>query len=486
VPNNVWGWGILDALGAVQAATQNGIGILSGVVTDATTGGPLNGAAIALMQADNNLVLQTTTAPDGSYSQTLLAATYQVTATYYGFVPAIMPDIDVVSGTTTVLDLLLDPAPVWTLSGTVTEQGAGLPLRATLRVLDTPVAIDTDPATGSYITDIAEGSYNLRVESPGFQPQERAIDVQTDLVEDFILVPESTFMLRDSSRPCGPTFSWIDITGTGLAHSLGDDAFKYVGLGGGSFNYYGNTYSGLFVSSNGFISFGAGSSVPGGNAIPSAFPPNNAIYAFWDDLNPANGSQGTILTELVNGNLFIVEFYQVEHWPNGDPETFEIILDLETGSILLQYLTVSNTAWTSVGIENSDGSAGLSYAFHDPVVPDDTLVVQFYPIIGAFPAEQGLGGLEGTVIDGDSGEPVMNALVSTTGLTVGGAHVFSTDAAGYYSGTLCADWYTVSASAPGYLNGDVVPVGVYSGTQATQALSLQPANSYVFLSILFK
>jgi hypothetical protein len=482
VPNNVWGWGIIDALAAVQSATDVGLGVLSGVVTEEGTGDPLAAAAIELVQTDNHMARQTLSGLDGSYNQTLLAATYHVTATHYGHLPALIPSVDIVSGTTTVLDLALDPAAHWILSGTVTGQDTGLPLQAVLRVLDTPVFVATDPATGGYFTDVAEGSYLLRVQSPGYQPEERAIEVQGDLVEDFVLDPEPTYMVRESDCPCGPSFEWIDITATGQPHNLADDANQNVSLGGATFTFYGNSYTDLYVGSNGYVTFGADSSFPGGNQIPSTFLPNNAIYAFWDDLNPANGAQGTVYTELADGHLFVIEFDEVEHWPNGDPETFEIILDLDTGSILLQYLAVSNTTWTTVGIENGDGSAGISYAFHEPAVPADLLAVLFYAMTGAFPAEQGSGVLSGVVSDSDGGQPIPGATVSAAPLATGGVYSYTTDATGAYSATLCADWVDLSASAPGYRPGDLVPVAVFSGTHVTQDMALVRAVADLWIT----
>jgi subtilisin family serine protease len=471
-PNNVWGWGIIDALAAVEAATDTGLGVLSGTVTDSSDGAPLPGADIEIVQAANGLSREIAADGSGTYSETLLAVSYDVTATLYGYLPATASTV-VMSGTVTTLDLALDPAPVWSLSGSVVEQGSGMPLRATLNLLDAPVTTTTDPLTGGYAVDVSEGSYTLRASSPGYEPQERAITVQGDLTEDFALQPVVTYYVRDNTAPCGPTFDWIDITATGQAHNLADDANQYVSLGGPTFSFYGLDYNALYLGSNGFVTFGSGSNYPGGNTIPSGFPPNNAIYAFWDDLNPAYGSQGTIYTELVDGHLFVVEFYQVEHWPDGDPETFEIVLDLDTGAILLQYLQVSNTAWTSVGIENSDGTTGLSYAFHDPAVPADSLAVAFYPVTGAHPDEQGMGELEGTVAEAGTGEPIEGATVAAVTLTGGEVFSYTTGASGTYSDTLCADWYTMTATAAGYHPSQEVQATVVSGTLTIRDFELE-------------
>jgi subtilisin family serine protease len=472
VPNNVWGWGIIDALAAVQAATNTGLGVLNGAATDSASSDPLPGVVLEITQAGGGPSREVTTDAAGFYSETLLAATYDLTATLYGYLPLTITGAAVVSNNVTTLDLLLDPAPIWTLSGTVTEQGSGLPLRATLTLLDTPISAETDPATGAYAAAAAQGDYVLRAESPGYVTQERIAHVVGDLTEDFVLEPELTYYVRDNTASCGPSFDWIDIAASGTAHPLADDASTNVSLGGPSFTFYGTAYTTLYVGSNGFVTFGSGSSYPGGNAIPSTFLPNNGIYAFWDDLNPANGSQGTIYTDLVDGYLFVVEFYQVQHWPSGNPETFEIVLDTDSGAITLQYLAVSDSSWTSVGLENSSGTAGVSYAFHDPAVPSDGLAVAFYPVSGAHPAAQGLGIVQGMVTDADTGDPIESATVDAMAQTSSAVAVFPVDASGIYSGVLCADLYTMFASAPGYHQSPYVPVAVYSDTLLTQDFDL--------------
>jgi subtilisin family serine protease/PKD repeat protein len=475
-PNNVWGWGIEDALAAVQAATDTGLGTLRGIVYDnAFT--PVPAAKVQVVPANYGPSRQVVADASAAYSLTLPAATYNITATHYGYLPGTATGVAVVSGTTTVYDLVMDRAAQWTLSGTVSDVSTGAPLRATLTLLDTPVSVLSDPASGFYTTTVAQGSYTLRASSPGYTPQERAITATGNLVEDFSLQPEHSYSLRDSTLPCGPIFNWIDITATGQPHNLSDDASEYVSLAGRQFSFYGTDYSALYIGSNGYVTFGVGSNWPGGNTIPSTFQPNNAIYAFWDDLNPANGSQGVIYTQLVDNHLFVIEFYQVQHWPNGNPETFETILDLDSGAVTLQYLTVQDTHWTSVGLENSDGTAGLAYSFHDPAYPTTTQALLLTPIEGTYPAEQGYGILSGAVVVSGSGAPIAGATVSALAFADG--QVYSTTSAvdGAYSLTLCADLYTATASASGYYPSTPQVVAIYSGTGTLQDLALEPIPS---------
>jgi subtilisin family serine protease len=471
-PNNVWGWGIIDALAAMQMVSSSGLGVLSGTVTDRGNDQPLPGAELAIVQADNGLERQAVTGPGGSYQETLLAATYDVTATLYGYLPEVVTGTVVLSGTTTVLDLALDPAPVWTLSGHVTDKDSDAALPAIVTVLDTLISTATNPSTGGYTTGVAQGVYTLRASSPGYVSQDKAIALQGDLVQDFALAPEATYLVRDNTAPCGPAFDWIDITASGQRLNLANDASQYVSLGGGTFTFFGQAYTGLYVSSNGYVAFGAGSAYPGGNTVPSPFVPNNAIYALWDDLNPASGSQGTIYAQLVANHLFVVEFYQVQHWPSGNPETFEIILDLDSNALLLQYLDVRDTHWASVGVENSTGRSGIGYSFHDPEVPSDGLAVSFYPVAGTHPAEQGPGALSGAVT-AFAGGSIPGATVRAEALAGTQVLTFTADAAGVYSGTLCADWYTLTASAPRFAPASAGPAMVVSDGQTIQDFVLQ-------------
>ena len=150
----------------------------SGVATDSSNSQPLPGVELAIVQADNGLERQAVTGPAGDYQAALLAATYDVTATLYGYLPEAVPGVVVPSGTVTPLDLALDPLPVWTLSGQVADQSSGAPIPATLALLGTPVTAATDPATGEYSAQVAQGSWHAAGQQPRLSTQDRAIDVQ--------------------------------------------------------------------------------------------------------------------------------------------------------------------------------------------------------------------------------------------------------------------------------------------------------------------
>jgi len=113
-PNDVWGWGILDVEAAVIAAQNVNLGGIEGAVTDSTTSAPIEGqpdlhAHRQRLAADRRL------GRDGGYSRSLPAATYDVTANHYGYLPK-KPGVAVPAGATTTLNISMDPAPVWTVS----------------------------------------------------------------------------------------------------------------------------------------------------------------------------------------------------------------------------------------------------------------------------------------------------------------------------------------------------------------------------------
>ena len=72
----------------------------------------------------------------------------------------------------------------------------------------------------------------------------------------------------------------------------------------------------------------------------------------------------------------------MEHWPYGNPETFQVILDLASGAITMQYQQVSWPDFTTVGLEDSAGRRGISYSYANSANLRPGLAVRFTPIFG--------------------------------------------------------------------------------------------------------
>jgi uncharacterized repeat protein (TIGR01451 family) len=180
----------------------------------------------------------------------------------------------------------------------------------------------------------------------------------------------------------------------------------------------------------------------------------------------------------VDDRYMVIEFHEVEHWVSGFPETFEFIFDTETGVITTQYLTVSLPTWTTVGLENFEGSDGLLYSYENSAGLADGLAVAFYPVYGPPPADQEPGGvygtLSGTVHISGTTTPVSGAVVTATSY-VQTLTTTAGPAGEYLFSGVCADLYTVQAGAPGYLPSEPAMARLrWAGDVAVHDLFLEP------------
>ncbi|RZT79467.1 subtilisin family serine protease [Micromonospora violae] len=143
--NNVFGEGRLNAYQAVLKAPRGAVGRVSGTVTDAATGAPLAGVAVAAGD------VHATTGADGGYALALPDGTYSVTALKYGY-GSRTATVTAVAGRSHTENFALAPQPVVTVSGRVTDgSGHGWPLYASIEVGGRPGGpVFTDPITGKF------------------------------------------------------------------------------------------------------------------------------------------------------------------------------------------------------------------------------------------------------------------------------------------------------------------------------------------------
>jgi hypothetical protein len=112
--------------------------------------------------------------------------------------------------------------------------------------------------------------------------------------------------------------------------NLGDDATRRVNLGF-EFDYWGQTFTDVWVSSNGFVSFQSGAHLCcSGQPIEQA--QRNTIYAYWSDLISFTGNPYYRLSE--GSALF--GWYGVQEFGTNNSSTFEIGL-FSDGKIQLNY-----------------------------------------------------------------------------------------------------------------------------------------------------
>jgi len=180
-----------------------------------------------------------------------------------------------------------------------------------------------------------------------------------------------------------PTFDWVELDpsfgGTnGTEYLLDDDDHVDVSLPF-TFQYHGQEYDGLTISSNGWASFESCYIDYFWNyTIPMFMGPKALLAPFWDDLEVVDDNWIRVYTwhDEINGR-FIVEWSRVLNgYDEVTEETFEIILYTQeamstesgNGVIDFQYLEIDDVDVTknyaTVGIESPEKNDGIQYAFN--------------------------------------------------------------------------------------------------------------------------
>jgi len=130
-----------------------------------------------------------------------------------------------------------------------------------------------------------------------------------------------------------------------------------------TFEYYGQSVFSYKASDNGYITFNTASttSEPTNTSIPSAGGPNNAIYAFWDDLEVASGSGSvdevrTFTYGTAPNRVHVIQWFSVTP-PSGSGFLYAAIRLYECGDfdIVHNYGNATGLSAT-VGCENSSGT----------------------------------------------------------------------------------------------------------------------------------
>jgi hypothetical protein len=115
------------------------------------------------------------------------------------------------------------------------------------------------------------------------------------------------------------------------AHSvvlpLTDDSYQSVSLDF-AFPFFGNTYTGMYVNSNGNITFGSGDT-DWTESVSEFLNEQPRIGGIWDDLNPSSGG---IVDATGDASYMTVSYTNVPEYYNTGANTFQITL-YQTGDI---------------------------------------------------------------------------------------------------------------------------------------------------------
>jgi len=209
------------------------------------------------------------------------------------------------------------------------------------------------------------------------------------------------YTFTDSNTPEGPTYDWIEISGTGteVLPNSDDSWVEDIGLGF-FFNYYGTDYSQLAISNNGLLFSGGTTWEYVNEPITQSPSVHGFIAPFWDDIITYDSrGAGTIYYQTLGtapNRMFVVEWYDNKHYWNSDSGvTFEAILYEGSNNILFQYKDVDfgnvysavsgdnppydNGGSATVGIEGPAGDDGLQYSFNEQVIDPGLAILFKFP-----------------------------------------------------------------------------------------------------------
>jgi hypothetical protein len=116
--------------------------------------------------------------------------------------------------------------------------------------------------------------------------------------------------------------------------NLGDDNTRQVALGF-EFEYWGQTFTDVWLSSNGFVSFQSPANLCC-NGQPIDQAQRNTIYAYWSDIISFTGNP----YYRVSDGAALFGWYNVQEYGTNNSNTFEIAL-FDNGNIQLNYGALS-------------------------------------------------------------------------------------------------------------------------------------------------
>ena len=231
----------------------------------------------------------------------------------------------------------------------------------------------------------AEG-FNVELSSGSISSEEFVIVNVGEAELNFSIDQESYQSINSDNNEIA--YEWIDISNDyQLLNMTHNDyaAEESVNLNF-DFPFYENFYSSLIVNSNGWIGFGQDNTGWENLSLPDNQAPLNAIFGFWDDLNPLNdsNSSGNGLIKYSNmDDMSVIWFDSVDHWPTnfeGSNYDFQMVLH-NTGNIQLNYRAMLGDASSgTIGVQNSNGTLGTQLSYNSDFAHDElTALIYRFP-----------------------------------------------------------------------------------------------------------
>ncbi|MEJ5202576.1 MAG: S8 family peptidase [Anaerolineales bacterium] len=206
----------------------------------------------------------------------------------------------------------------------------------------------------------------------------------------------------DSTRCSNVTYQWRAIPHNWTGYPAG----SFIPLFGDNvstnitlpftFNFGGNSYNSVTVSSNGYLAFdGIGEKLGNTQATNFLIPLRNGgvtygsdafLAPFWDDLkvDPSSMNPSAIYAATlgsVPNREFVVEWYRVPQSGTAFSSlTFQAILRENSNRIIYQYKEMKgNVSSSTIGLEYNEGYSGIQVAYNQYGAVKNGQAVYFYP-----------------------------------------------------------------------------------------------------------
>lgn len=187
------------------------------------------------------------------------------------------------------------------------------------------------------------------------------LSVQDSGSSKFRISEDGSVTIGNISSPYVATsiaFSEYTLTGAATSYVLDDDEFSPAVAIPFAFDFFNESKTQLYISSNGFISFdNVDEGCCEGQDLPDPTDPNDVIAAYWSDLYPPDG--GTIKSEVFGiapNRVMVIEYQDVTDFSLNEI-SFQIQIYETTGVVEIHIEESEHDGYLiTQGLENSDGT----------------------------------------------------------------------------------------------------------------------------------
>ena len=213
---NVSAWGYYWKVIEVEVVLLNGT--ITGTVTDAITGEPIEGANVTVLELNASTLTDT----EGHYSISVPPGTYTVKVFKEGYQEA-ETIVTVDENETVIVDFALYPSAIGTIEAYVYDNETGLPIaEAIVTVIELGLSNTTNEEGYTSIV-VPTGNYSVKAEASGYYPE---------TITGVLVPPNETVTLEFYLQPIPPTVAVVGnvdyATAPHIAQILSEAGFNVI------------------------------------------------------------------------------------------------------------------------------------------------------------------------------------------------------------------------------------------------------------------